>query len=41
MFHGFYREIVKLKTKMKTQIKMVNYARLFSRAVILALIGLR
>lgn len=39
MFHGFYGEIVKLKTERKIQIKMVNYARLFSRAVILALIG--
>jgi hypothetical protein len=41
MFHGFYRENVKLKTEMKTQIKMVNHTRLFSLAVILALIGLK
>jgi hypothetical protein len=38
MFHGFYGEIAKLKTEMKTQIKMATYTRLFSFTVIGALI---
>jgi hypothetical protein len=37
MFHGLYREIVKLKTEVKEQVKKVNYARLFSLMVILTL----